>query len=320
MQVLKKGREFVKLKVEVPEDLILLDAIIEKGDIIGGKTVRISKVGRSQEKRIVYLKISVEKKKFEGGRLRITGKITEGPEEIERGYHTFEIKEGTEIEIFKRIDEKIMEKIRESEKFKKKVYVITVDYGKISIFEVRNFEIEEIFEASFGIPGKNDPKARERALSEFFTFVNRKIEEMERKSKYVVVVGNKFLLEKIRARKKVESPHYGIVAVKEVLKRREMLEFLKDMDISRAWEVYEEYLKRISKDDERIATGIEEIRERAKEGRVEIAVLPREFLKDHLDLIKEIEEKGGRVILVGRGAGELGHLVEHSKGIAILRW
>ena len=97
----------VKVKVDSREDLWYLESIIEPEDSVSGMTERKIKLGGSEEKskvtRIsVFLKIRVEKVDNDTS-LRITGIITDGPEDIPRGdYHTFNVVEGTIITIEKK--------------------------------------------------------------------------------------------------------------------------------------------------------------------------------------------------------------------------
>jgi stalled ribosome rescue protein Dom34 len=54
------------------------------------------------KKKIVRLKIQVEKAELQNDKLRVKGKITECPEEVEKGsYHTIEVGIGTKLEIEK---------------------------------------------------------------------------------------------------------------------------------------------------------------------------------------------------------------------------
>ena len=88
---LKAGE--VKLVVENAEDLWLLSQVIDAGDTLKGQTVRKLKVNEEADatKRTVFMAIGVEKTEF-GQLLRVSGKITDGPEDVPRGsYHTFSI-------------------------------------------------------------------------------------------------------------------------------------------------------------------------------------------------------------------------------------
>ena len=115
-----------KLKL-VPQnlfDILLLEETIEKNDLVGGKCMRniFLRISGKKEKvgrRFVYLRIKVEKVKFDKARkmLRIKGRIVEAPEDVGKGsYHTFEVKEGSLIEIWKNDwNEELIEKLKKVE-------------------------------------------------------------------------------------------------------------------------------------------------------------------------------------------------------------
>ena len=105
---LKKGT--VKIKIENLDDLWYLNQLIDKNDLIKGKTLRKIKFGEETQrkqkvaKKSVFLLIQVEKVEFSktSNILRISGLVKEGPEEIPLGsHHTFNIEEATIITIIK---------------------------------------------------------------------------------------------------------------------------------------------------------------------------------------------------------------------------
>lgn len=98
-----KGRE-VKVLVEAGEDLWLLAQLIDSGDTLKGQTVRKLKVNEEADatKRTVFMAITVEKVEF-GATLRVSGKITDGPDDVPRGnYHTFALELGTTVTLIKK--------------------------------------------------------------------------------------------------------------------------------------------------------------------------------------------------------------------------
>src|SRR3989338_4799207 len=105
----KKGE--AKVKVENADDLWYLNQIVEKNDLVKGKTFRKIKIGdetqRKQEvvKKPVLLLMQVEKVEFSkfSNALRISGLVREGPEDVPLGsYHTFNIEENSIIKIIKK--------------------------------------------------------------------------------------------------------------------------------------------------------------------------------------------------------------------------
>src|SRR3989344_9117315 len=104
----KKGE--VKVKIENVDDLWYLNQIVEKTDLVKGKTLRKIKIGeetqRKQkvEKKAVFLLIEVEKVEFSktSNVLRISGIVKQGPEDVPLGsHHTFNVEENTIIEVIK---------------------------------------------------------------------------------------------------------------------------------------------------------------------------------------------------------------------------
>ena len=103
-------RGTAKVKIENLDDLWYLNQIIEKNDIVKGKTLRKIKIGQETQrkqktvKKSVFLLIQVEKVEFSktSNILRISGLVKEGPEDVPLGsYHTFNIEENSIITIIK---------------------------------------------------------------------------------------------------------------------------------------------------------------------------------------------------------------------------
>ncbi|PIY60137.1 mRNA surveillance protein Pelota, partial [Candidatus Woesearchaeota archaeon CG_4_10_14_0_8_um_filter_47_5] len=105
---MKKGH--VVLQVETLDDLWYLSELIEKGDIVKGKTVRKIKLGKETDrdakvvKKTVFLSIRVAGTEFHefSDVLRVGGTVTEGPDDVARGtHHTFSLSPGSAITLEK---------------------------------------------------------------------------------------------------------------------------------------------------------------------------------------------------------------------------
>ena len=105
---LKKGE--VKIKIENPDDYWYLSTIIDKGDLVKGKTIRKIKIGEKEQrsmkivKKPVHIAIRAEKVEFSKttSMLRIAGVVTECPEDVPHGsHHTFNVEVDTIITIIK---------------------------------------------------------------------------------------------------------------------------------------------------------------------------------------------------------------------------
>lgn len=114
---LKKRTGWIKLKIETDNDIWHLKNVIKAGDRIRSKTLRTTIEGR--EKKTCTLTIEVEKVNYESKRIRTTGEIEKAPEDVEHGYHSFNLKKGKVFDLYKekwndyelnRIDEALKDK------------------------------------------------------------------------------------------------------------------------------------------------------------------------------------------------------------------
>lgn len=121
MKIVKSDLNIRKLKIQNDLDVWHLQQIVEQKDLVKARTVRTIFIRREDQKekgrrKLVLLKIRVEKIEFDEyqKKLRLNGKIVEGPEEIQLGdYHTIEVGRGDVIEIEKeRWNEEQLERLK----------------------------------------------------------------------------------------------------------------------------------------------------------------------------------------------------------------
>lgn len=113
---------FVKVLVNDLNDLWHLQGIIKPGDFVTAKTLRTIFVEREEtkekvKKKLVVLKIKVEKVEFAKSKniLRLSGKIEECPEEVQKGsYHTIEVHAGKILKIEKKWNEEEIERLKKA--------------------------------------------------------------------------------------------------------------------------------------------------------------------------------------------------------------
>ena len=111
MQILKTDLRHgvIRVKTENPDDLWHLEKMLEKGDLVTARTLRKTTVKRGSEvdsgdRKPVTLTISLEKVEYHKDIrvLRLSGKITEGPEDIQiSSYHTLSIDTDTVLTVHK---------------------------------------------------------------------------------------------------------------------------------------------------------------------------------------------------------------------------
>ncbi|MBI4144162.1 mRNA surveillance protein pelota [Candidatus Woesearchaeota archaeon] len=105
MRIIHKQNDEVRLLVENLDDLWYLYSIIDKDDIVSGKTVRKIKKSADQEgiRKTVFLTVRVEKAEFSAGSLRVLGVIVDAFEDIQKGaHHSFAVDIGDQLTIIKK--------------------------------------------------------------------------------------------------------------------------------------------------------------------------------------------------------------------------
>jgi stalled ribosome rescue protein Dom34 len=101
----------VRLRVENTIDLLNLEKIAERGDLATARTTRTMFIRRGEEKlksdrKTMVLSVKVEKVELSStkDKLRLVGKISEGPDGVQRGsYHTIEIGVGNALTLQKEL-------------------------------------------------------------------------------------------------------------------------------------------------------------------------------------------------------------------------
>ena len=111
MKMLKRNlkEKSITLKIENLEDLWHLEHVVDAGDAVTSRTMRktVIKSGDDMkygDRKPMTLTIKTGKVEFQkdSGILRISGQITEGPEDAQRGsHHTLQVEEGSVLTIRK---------------------------------------------------------------------------------------------------------------------------------------------------------------------------------------------------------------------------
>jgi protein pelota len=182
---LKKNE--IKVRVESLDDLWTLNYVIEKNDLLKARTLRKIKIGddadRQQKivKKPVFLEIKVEKVEFAKytSILRVSGTVTQGPEDISLGsYHTVNVEENTEFELVK---EKFLnyqlEKLKESFEDKSKKILICVHDREDAFFAtMKKYGYEMLTTITGNVEKKSEATT---SSSDFYMEIAKMIEEYD---------------------------------------------------------------------------------------------------------------------------------------------
>ncbi|MFC1801685.1 mRNA surveillance protein pelota [Nanoarchaeota archaeon] len=306
---LKKGQ--VKIKIESLDDLWHLSQLVDEGDSLKGKTFRKIKLGQEEErnqkiiKKPVSLQIEVDKIDFSlyQNTLRIGGKITHGPEDVPRGsHHTFNLEEGTEITIIKKIWYNYQkQKLKQATKTKQKPILIAIfDREDALIALSKQYGYNVLTEIHGQVP-----KKEKRALvkGNFYQDLIKSLETyLERyKVDHLILAGPAFYKEDLlklitnqELKKKITLATCSSVketAINEILRRPEVKEILKQTRFAEETTLIENLLEQIAANG--LATyGIRETKKALEAGAIEQLLVSDSLIQDFRkkDKFKELDE------------------------------
>lgn len=337
---LKKG--VITLVIENMDDLWHLYNILLPGDIVHSRTLR--RVRKDEEKirsdrgeRIpVYLGIKVEEYNFHPftNRLRIKGIIIDGPEDLVslHTYHTLNVEINTKLSIKKDYWESFVLKrieMAENSSSQPQILIVALEEDEAFLAKATDIGYKKIAEINATIPGKRfKVDYYDKSIEEFFTSLLKVINEnmSEGNIDSIIIAGPGFtkehffkfvkernpkLLNKIQLADTNNSGKSGII---EVIRKGETIKSIKEMRITKETELIEELLKRLGKNEQNIAYGLEEVEKAKNYGAIETLMITDTLLRTNdvekrqmLDnLLKEIEKLGGKIVIISslHSAGE----------------
>lgn len=341
---LKEGK--IKVKPENLDDLWYLKGIINKGDLISGRSFRRirdeEKVRADKGVRVpIFLEIGVENVEFSSYimRLRVTGKIVHGPEDLVSfgSYHTIEVQPNDVISITKeRWKNWQLDRLREAEKAAKTplVLIVSVEEGEAEFAIARRYGIDFIVRVTTTISGKRIEKERETTMKEFYGDVASKIKEVLKKDdiKAVIICGPGFTKENLLAFLKEKYPKIaeiariesagtgGRVGIQEVLKRGVVERIAEDSRISLETQLMERVFEEIGKSSMLATYGLEEVKKALEYGAIEKLLISDVFLRKYEDsdrLIEKTKKIRGEAVIVST-EHEAGERLQAIGGIAAL--
>jgi protein pelota len=343
---LKRG--LVSVLLDAPEDLWALYNVIERGDLAFARTSREVKsegIGRpSSSRRQVHLWVRVERVYFDRStnRLRVHGIVHEAPEDlgIKGSHHTLSLSIGDRVSIAKA--EWKRHHLERLERAKSKVEPLTIaalDFDECAIGTLRQYGVEIKAEIRSNLPGKLEHSKREQAMRSYFSEIAEGLESAASggDGKFAIVgpgmakesflnylrAARPRLLERLAAVGQASSG--GVAGIHEALRSGAIRGALEEARLMEEIGAVNEVLRRIGASSGDVSYGLDEVEGDAKAGAVEALLICGEALREAGDelrarlegVIKSVEDKGGRVIIVS-GDHEGGRALSSLGGIAAI--
>ena len=332
----KKG--FVKIKTNVIDDLWYLEGIVEINDFVQARTLRslfMDRDGRRIKtgKKPMMLKIQLEKIEFHkhANRLRLMGKIVEGPEDVQLGsYHTIEVGVGTILTVYKEEWKKYqIERLKKAQIVIPDVLIVVVGSTQTTFGLLKRTGISVVSEF------RNPHSIQEEdKLPEFYKKVATEINKFSPKVKKIILSGPGFAKEHVQKIIKEKYPDVNEklvidttssatkAGINEILKRGTLDKVIAESEIIKESQIIQEFFLHLQKDDGLSVYGFEQIKEADNAGAVKILLVSEEKIREDEieELARKVEKKNGQIEIVSR-THDLGEQFCRMGGLgAILRF
>jgi len=335
MNILTQDRRdgYMRLKLERDEDIWHLKYVIEEGDRI--KTMSPRTVVEGREKRKCFITLEVEKTEFQGGRLRATGEIVDAPEDVEHGYHTFNLEPGKEFEIWKdNWRDFQIERVKKAARIENyQLLVCMIEKGKANFAVITETGIKDLADVDVNVPGKmyqSEGGEKESFYGQLLSVLERNAEKVDK----IILAGPGFEKENVYNRFKDEYPDLadnvmlqdtsvtGYTGIQEVLKRGAVDRVIDESRVSEEVQLMEEFLKHLNKDDGKAVYEPKPVAEATEMGAVDDLLINDELITDtrYETVMEEVENQAGNIHLIHTDH-EAGRKLKSLGGIAaILRF
>ncbi|MFB6203274.1 MAG: mRNA surveillance protein pelota [Candidatus Nanohaloarchaea archaeon] len=326
MKLLRTDRNegYAEIEVENRDDLWYLKDILREGDEVRAKTIRTKLDGR--EKKTCTLTVRIEKVDYQEDRLRLTGEITRAPDDVELGYHTFNLEEDKEFEVWKDFTEEEWERLQEAESNRSySVLFALVEKEGADFYIVEESGITDLSGVESNIPGKM--YSSEMSQEDFHREVKDIIDRTAGKVDHVVLAGPghqknrvmNMLDDEVQDKTFLQDTSVtGKTGLHEAIKRGALKKVVESSRISDETSAAEEFFDRLRSDD-RVAYG-DEVRGLAEQGAVEKLLITQQKMREEPGLAEKVEQMGGEVQTIHTDH-EAGERIENFGGaVALLRY
>ncbi len=326
----------IKIRVENPDDLWHLDNLIVAGDLVRASTYRREEAKTDKvrpergEKVRVTLTLRIDKVEFQAfsDRLRISGVIVEGPQDLGR-HHTLNVGVDDVLSVIKTWKAHELRRIEEAVAATQKPLVtfLSLDDEEALLAQLRQYGVQEL--ATIRAPGHGKMFATGDARGAYFDDILSKLRAMPL-GEALLLVGPGFAREEFLEHLKARDPALagkvrsqgtsqpGMHGVHEALRAGLGAKVFGESRVAYETALVEKLLEAIAT-DRPCAYGRAEVAEAVDAGAVETLLVSDAIVRD-LEverLMRDVEATRGNVVLVSRHH-EAGAKLEGLGGAAAL--
>jgi len=194
----------VKITPQTKNDLFILKEVITPESFVTAKSPRSVKIRRGDQliraktgRKEVLMKIQIEKIELRE-KLRLTGKIIEAPENVEKGYHTIDIEPGKFLKIEKEWKSWEIDRIKSAQIKSEPVLVCILDDEEADFYFLKE-RYKHLLHLRSEVPGKDfETKRAELKRKEYYKNILNKLKTKSERVKKIIIAGPGFTKEDIQ--------------------------------------------------------------------------------------------------------------------------
>jgi protein pelota len=288
-----------KIKPQTRSDLFIIKETIIPGSFVTARSPRSIKVRRGDQmeraksgRKEVLMKIEVEKVELRE-KLRLTGKIVEAPDIVDKGYHTIEVEPGKFIKVEKGWKSWEVDRIRSARIRSEPVLVCILDDEEADFYFLKE-RYKHLLNIRSQVSGKSfDMKKAETKKKEYYKAILEKLKAKSDRVKKIIIAGPGFTKENIQtiikererglSEKLIVNSTYqiGNLGLQELLKKGLLEKLGKISRIEEETKVVERLLEEIGKK----AIYGNGLKEAVESGRVELLLVSDEKIREYEELL-----------------------------------
>jgi mRNA surveillance protein pelota len=288
MRIISKDRDSVRLQIQDPEDLWHLCNIIEEEDTVKASTERKIKIGNDENMHVVRKKMTltlrVEKVELQDTSLKVLGIITQGPEDVPKEHHSFQLTTGDELTLNKTNWTSWQKtRLEESQHAQQNILIVLYDRESATFARLKT----QGHEILGSINGQVQKKQLQQPTTHFWKELATTLQEYDKRYKpnTIIAASAPFWKEYLMAEAGTLAPKiiYASVsdtqetAIAELLRRPELKRALANDRQTKELAAMENTLALIAKD--RCAYGIDEVDMKVHEGAISNLLVSANLIK-----------------------------------------
>lgn len=341
IEILDGRRGVLKVRIDSEDDLWLLNILISPGDLVKALTMRDVSLGYEKRRIPMVLTLRVLKTEFQPftNRLRIHGVVIEGPDRfgVKGSHHTISVDVGSEVTVYKqswspKLLDELLKLVRPI-----KLLLVALDFDEYAVALVQSQGVKIVDSKNISLPISDDMIEKVKG-SIFREIAKRIVESAQRLKVDSVIIASPGSLKDELASTIRELASWlniytdtvangGYAGIQELLNRDSIQRVLHDLAVAEATRVLTEFEYLLVKDSDRVVYGLDDVEISARLGAVEKLAIVDEMLSSFDEvrnrvekLLREVAEKGGKIVIVPTDSPPGQRIKMLSGVIAILRY